>query len=129
MSIKTWWKQQNDQTKGRVILVGAGVGLVAVGAVAAVALKVRSGDAHEAAKDISNVVKGNFYRNIEPSDKPYNIALTKVVDGKVRLVAATKALDVDEIHDAMKDFVDAMDARNLENGFWTTNIRTINVKK
>ena len=123
MNIKTWWKRQDDQTKGRIFLVGAGVVLLAVGTGAAVVLKARSGDAHEAAKDISDVVKGNFYRNLEPSDKPYNIAVTKVVDGKVRIAAVTKALDVDEIHDAMEDFVEVMGTRNLENDFWTTHIK------
>lgn len=121
MNIKTWWRQQNDQTKGRVILIGAGAALVAVGTGVAVVLKARRGDVHETAKDIAGVVKGSFYRNLEPSDKPYNIAVTKVIDGKVRIAAATKALDVDEIHDAMANFVEVMDARSLENGFWTTN--------
>ena len=123
MNIKTWWKRQDDQMKGRVILVGAGVVLLAVGAGAAVVLKARRGDVHEAAEDIAGVVKGSFYRNLEPSDKPYNIAVTKVVDGKVRIAAVTKALDVDEIHDAMEDFVEVMGTRNLENDFWTTHIK------
>ena len=123
MNIKTWWKRQDDQTKGRIFLVGAGMVLLAVGAGAAVVLKARSGNAHEASEDIVDVVKGSFYRNLEPSDKPYNIAVTKVVDGKVRIAAVTQALDVDEIHDAMEDFVEVMGTRNLENDFWTTHIK------
>ncbi len=122
MNIKTWWRWQNNRTKGRILLVGGGVVLLAVGAGVAVALKARSGGAHEAVKDISDVVKGSFYRSLEPSDKPYNIAIMKVVDGKIRIAAVTKGLEVDEISDAMEDFVKVMRSRNLENGFWTTNI-------
>ena len=51
MNIKTWWKRQDDQTKGRIFLVGAGVVLLAVGAGAAVVLKARGGNAHEASED------------------------------------------------------------------------------
>lgn len=110
-TFKQWWNSRTTDEQATLLVIG---GVSAVGVLASgfyILHKIRSGDVQEAVE----LAKGSFARTVEPSDKPYNILVTKLTEeGGVRALVSSSPLEFDDIAPAMRQFLEHIPKEALE---------------